>query len=77
MPITTTTMTIATNNNKNNNKNNDNNNNNDKDNNNNTGVCKINGVVIVVNYCCSIGFSTINNNKNTAYFANTGMNNKQ
>ena len=39
-----------------------------------TGVCKINGVVIVVNCCYSIGFSTTNNNKNTVYFANTGNN---
>ena len=38
-----------------------------------TGVCKINGVVIVVNCCYSIGCSTTNNNKNTVYFANTGM----
>ncbi len=38
-----------------------------------TGVCKINGVVIVVNCCYSIGFSTTNNNKNTVYFVNTGM----
>ena len=37
-----------------------------------TGVCKINGVVIVVNLFYSIGFSTTNNNKNTVYFANTG-----
>ena len=37
-----------------------------------TGVCKINGVVVVANYCCSIGFSAINNNKNTVYFASTG-----
>ena len=49
----------------------------DNDHNNNTGVCKINGVVIVVNCCYSIGFSTKNNNKNTVYFANTGNNNKQ
>ena len=38
-----------------------------------TGVCKINSVVIVVNCCYSIGFSTTNNNKNTVYFANTGI----
>ena len=37
-----------------------------------TGVCKINGVVIVVNHCCSIGFSTTMNNNNTVFFANTG-----
>ena len=30
----------------------------------NTGVCKINGVVIVANCCYSTGFSTTNNNKN-------------
>ena len=36
-----------------------------------TGVCKINGVVIVVNCCHSIGFSMTNANKNTVYFANT------
>ena len=38
-----------------------------------TGVCKINGVVIVVSCCYSIGFSTTNNHKNTVYFANTGI----
>ena len=38
-----------------------------------TGVCKINSVVIVVNCCYSIGFSTTNSNKNTVYFANTGI----
>ena len=37
-----------------------------------SGVCKVNGVVIVVNCCHSIGSSTTNNNKNTVYFANTG-----
>ena len=42
-----------------------------------TGVCKINGVVIVVNCCYSIGFSTTKNNKNTVYFANTGTHNYQ
>ena len=45
-------------------------------NNNDTGVCKINGVVIVADCCYSIGFSTTNN-KNTVYFANTGNNNNQ
>ena len=34
-----------------------------------TGVCKINGVVIVVDCRYSIGLSTTNN-KNTVYFAN-------
>ena len=43
-----------------------------KNSNDDTGVCKINGVVKVVNYCYSMGFSTTNNNKNTVYFANTG-----
>ena len=38
-----------------------------------TGVCKINGVVIVVNCCYSTGFSTTMNNKSTVYFANTGI----
>ena len=38
-----------------------------------TGVCKINGVVIVANRCYTIGFSTTNNNKNTVCFTNTGM----
>ena len=38
-----------------------------------TGVCKINGVVIVVMCCYSIGFPTINNSNNTVDFANTGM----
>ena len=38
-----------------------------------TGVCKINGVVIVVNCCYSIGFSTTNNNKHTVYFANAAI----
>ncbi len=42
-----------------------------------TGVCKINGVVIVVNCCYSIGFSPTNNNKNTVYFANTVANTEQ
>ena len=37
-----------------------------------TGVCKINGVVAVVDSSYSIGFSTANNNKNTVFFANTG-----
>ena len=37
-----------------------------------TGVCKINGVVTVVNYRYSIGLSTTNNNTHTVYFANTG-----
>ena len=32
-----------------------------------TGVCKINSVVIVVNRCYSIGFSTTNNDKNTVF----------
>ena len=40
-----------------------------------TGVCKINGVVIVVNCCYSIGFSTTTNNNNTVFFANTGSSN--
>ena len=30
-----------------------------------TGVCKTNGVAVVVNYCYSIGFSTATNNKYT------------
>ena len=38
-----------------------------------TGVCKINGVFIVVNCCYSIGFTTTNNNINTVYFPSTGM----
>ena len=38
-----------------------------------TGVCKIQGVVIVVNCCYSMGFSTTHNNKNTVYFASTGI----
>ena len=38
-----------------------------------TGVCKINGVVIVVDCCYSIVFSITNNNKNTVYFASTGI----
>ena len=38
-----------------------------------TGVCKINGAVIVVNCCFSIGFSTTSNNKNTVVFANTSI----
>ena len=35
-------------------------------------VCNINGVVIVVTCCYSIGFSPTNNNTNTVDFANTG-----
>ena len=38
-----------------------------------TGVCKINGVFAVV--CCgkTYGITTVNNNDNTVYFANTGI----
>ena len=32
-----------------------------------TGVCKTNGVVIVVNGCCSIGFSTTISNTNIVF----------
>ena len=35
---------------------------------NNTGDCKINGLVIAVNCCYSIGFSTTNNNKKGRFF---------
>ena len=38
-----------------------------------TGVCKINIVVIAVKCEDSIVFSTTDNNKNTVYFANTGI----
>ena len=59
----------------NNNNYNDNAHTNDKTgNNHNTGVCKINGVVIVVNCCYSIGFSITNNNKNTVFFCNHNTN---
>ena len=38
-----------------------------------TGVCKINGAFVVD--CCwkTNGRTTVNNNDNTVYFANTGM----
>ena len=38
-----------------------------------TGVCKINGVFVVVFCWKTDGITTINNNNNTVYFANTGM----
>ena len=38
-----------------------------------TGVCKTNGVFVVVCGSKTNGIKTINNNKNTVYFANTGM----
>ena len=85
MTITTLTMTIPKpsttriailSNYSNVENNNDHNNCNETTYNNHTGVCKINGVVIVVNGCCSIGFSTTINNKNTVVFANNHSNNK-